>query len=215
VVHLKGSLWEKMPGDDWQKAANLRLLYAHMVGHPGKMLLFMGSEFGQTTEWNHDIELPWAQASEPLHNGISTWLHDLLHLYRANPALHDDSGESFEWIDFGDRQQSVISYVRRGRGENGEERALVFVLNLTPVPRPGYAIGVPKAGTWSVVLGSDSERYGGSGVTAHGQFETSGYPHHGREDALTLDLPPLGVLILEHSADAPEETADEDADAVG
>jgi len=133
VVHGKGSMWGKMPGDDWQKAANLRLLYGHMTGHPGKKLLFMGNEFGQYSEWNHNQSVDWHLLEKPLHAHLQQWVKDLLTLYRTHPALWDDSANGFEWIDFSDSANSVLSY----RRINGNEE-LVFVLNLTPIPRENY-----------------------------------------------------------------------------
>jgi len=190
VVHGKGSLWQKMPGDDWQKAANLRLLFGHWVGHPGKKLLFMGSEFGQPWEWSHDGEVPFDLRQDPLHGGLDRWLIDLLALYR-HPALYDDSPQGFEWIDFQDREQSVLIYLRRGGGAH-----LLFVFNFTPVPRDQYRIGVPHAGPWRERLNSDATLYGGSGVGNFGAVATSPIPWHGRPYSLVLKLPPLGLLVL-------------------
>ena len=192
VVHGKGSLWGKMPGDDWQKAANLRLLYGHMVGHPGKKLLFMGSEFGPPGEWSHDHPLDWRLADDGLHGGLLRWTADLFRLYREHPALHDDSPEGFEWIDASDRDHSVVSYLRTGGG-----RTLLFVLNGTPVPRPNYRLGVPEEGIWRERLNSDAEAYGGSGMGNLGAVETTPVPFHGRPASLVLTLPPLGLLVLE------------------
>ncbi len=192
VVHGKGSLWGKMPGDPWQKAATLRLLYGHMVGHPGKKLLFMGSEFGQPREWSHDRELDWARLDDAPHAGLMRWTEDVFRLYRDHPALHDDSAAGFEWIDHGDRDHSVVSYVRKGGG-----RTLVFVLNGTPMVRRNYRIGVPEEGHWREVLNSDAAAYGGSGVGTLGKLETTPARSHGRPLSLVLTLPPLGLLILE------------------
>ena len=201
VVHGKGALWGKMPGDDWQKAANLRLLYGHLVGHPGKKLLFMGSEFGQTREWNHDRELDWGLLDAPLHAGLLRWVEDAFRLYRTHPALHDDGPESFAWVDLADRENSVVSYLRTGGG-----RTLLFVLNATPVPRENYRLGVPEEGTWREVLNSDAAAYGGSGVGNHGGVETVPVPYHGRPSSVVLTLPPLAVLVLERAeeGEAPE-----------
>jgi len=140
VVHGKGSLWDRQPGDAWQKAANLRLLYGHMFGHPGKKLLFMGGEFGQESEWNHDTQLDWGQALEPLHAGIQTWVRDLNRLYLERFALWNDEPDGFQWIDLSDSANSVTSYMRQS-----SEHVLVFVFNFTPVPRQGYRVGVPRA----------------------------------------------------------------------
>jgi 1,4-alpha-glucan branching enzyme len=194
VVHGKGSLWDKMPGDDWQKSANLRLLYAHQYGHPGKKLMFMGDEFGQRREWDHDGSVDWHLAGDPLHKGVMHWVRDLNHLYQEHPALWRDDGESFEWIDFGDRDQSVISY-RRTDGDHD----LIFVINFTPVPRHDYRIGVPAGGTWRERLNSDATDYSGSGVGNGGTINADDIPHHGRSASLSLTLPPLGALILERA----------------
>jgi 1,4-alpha-glucan branching enzyme len=196
VVHGKGSLWRKMPGDDWQKAANLRLLYGHMIGHPGKKLLFMGSEFGQPGEWNHDHGLDWHLLDEGLHGGLTRWTADVFGLYRDHPALHDDTHAGFEWIDFGDGSNSVVSYLRKG----ADGQTLVFVLNATPVVRKNYRVGVPADGVWNERLNSDGESYGGSGVGNLGSVETTPVPYHGRPVSVVLTLPPLGVLVLERQA---------------
>ena len=198
VVHGKGSLWGKMPGDPWQKAANLRLLYAHQVGHPGKKLLFMGGEFGQEREWNHDGALDWHLLDDPLHGGVFQWVTDLFNLYREHPALWNDTPGGFEWIILDDVAQSVFAYLRRSG-----DRTLVFVFNFTPVPREDYRVGMPAAGRWRQVLNSDAERYGGSGagVTAH--VETEAEPKHGHAQSVALTLPPLGALVFEY--EKPEE----------
>jgi len=192
VVHGKGSLWDKMPGDDWQKAANLRLLYTHMFGHPGKKLLFMGDEFGQRREWDHDGSVDWHLAGDPLHEGVMHWVRDINRLYREHPALWNDDPDGFEWIDFSDSSQSVITYRRRAG-----EHDLIFVLNFTPVPRHDYRIGVPAGGTWRERLNSDAEVYRGSGVGNGGTIEADDIAHHGRPASLALSLPPLGALVLE------------------
>ncbi len=191
VVHGKNSLWGKMPGDDWQKAANLRLLYAHMFGHPGKKLLFMGGEFGQSHEWNHDQELDWTLTDAPLHEGLMEWLGDLNHFYQTAPALWHDREEGFEWISYDDRENSVLAYRRLGG-----DASLIFVLNFTPVVRENYRIGVPHEGTWHERLNSDSEAYGGSNVGNAGAVHTDAIGQHGRDHSLTLTLPPLGALVL-------------------
>ncbi|HET6569306.1 MAG TPA: 1,4-alpha-glucan branching protein GlgB [Rhodothermales bacterium] len=197
VVHGKGSLWGKMPGDDWQKAANLRLLYGHLVGHPGKKLLFMGCEFGQTSEWNHNHSIDWHLLEDPIHHGVMVWLQDLLHLYRTHPVFQLDGPDSFEGINFDDRDQSVISYMRK----NGEKN-LIFAFNFTPVPRYNYRVGVPKEGWYREVLNSDGLRYGGSNVGNFGQIESTPVQFHGRPVSLVVTLPPLGMLILEHEEPA-------------
>jgi len=198
VVHGKGSMWSKMPGDDWQKAANLRLVYGHMTGHPGKKLLFMGSEFGQYNEWNHNHSIDWHLLEKPLHAYVQQWVKDLLTLYHTHPALWDDSADGFEWIDFNDSTNSVLSYRRL----NGDDE-LVFVLNLTPVPRENYRVGLPSEGRWEEVLNSDASVYGGGGMGNYGGVETTPVSYHDRPFSAVLTLPPLSMLIL-----APADTAD-------
>jgi 1,4-alpha-glucan branching enzyme len=192
VVHGKNSLWSKMPGDDWQKAANLRLLYAHMFGHPGKKLLFMGSEFGQYQEWNHDQQLEWWLTDHDLHRGLMNWVRDLNALYRSNPALWNDRQDGFEWISYDDRENSVLTYRRLGGNES-----VIFVLNATPVVREAYRIGVPEPGVWHERLNSDSDAYGGSNVGNEGGVHSEPTPMHGYQQSVTLALPPLGALVLE------------------
>ncbi|HEX8393030.1 MAG TPA: 1,4-alpha-glucan branching protein GlgB [Longimicrobium sp.] len=196
VVHLKGSLMGKMPGDAWQKAANLRLMLGMMWGHPGKKLLFMGGEIGQWGEWNENRSLDWHLLGDPLNAGVQRWLRDLNALYKREPAFWetDFSYEGFEWIDFHDVEQSILSFVRRGR-ESGRE--LLFVCNFTPVPRHAYHVGAPSAGRWREVLNSDAEPYGGSNAGNGGVMETVPLAVHGRAQSLPLTLPPLGILILQ------------------
>ena len=201
VVHMKGSIWDKMAGgDDWQTAANMRLLYAHQTGHPGKQLLFMGDEFGQRREWNHNDSVDWHLTDEPLHAGVMNWVRDLNALYTGEPALWKDAPASFEWVDADDYEQSVLSYLRTG--ENGE--TLLFVLNMTPVPRHEYRIGVPVREDWSdrwrEVLNSDAEHYGGSGMGNYGGVETDPVWAHDRAQSVALSLPPLGALVLKPEA---------------
>jgi 1,4-alpha-glucan branching enzyme len=194
VVHGKGSLIGKMPGDEWQQFANLRLLFGYMWTHPGKKLLFMGCEFGQKREWTHDASLEWHVLQYPLHSGVKQWVRDLNHLYRELCALYaqDFSNEGFEWIDCNDAQSSTIAYLRRGR--NGE--MVLVVCNFTPVPRENYQIGVPWGGRWRERLNSDAREYGGSGIGNFGSIEASPLPAHGRYHSLNLRLPPLAVLVL-------------------
>ncbi len=191
VVHGKGSLWSKMPGDDWQKAANLRLLYGHMFGHPGKKLLFMGAEVGQYGEWSHDGQVQWELLKNPLHAGIADWVRSLNRLYRTSKALTYDKPEGFEWVDFEDRTSSIVSYIRKS-----DDDTLVFVFNFTPVPRSDYRLGVPKKGTWKVVLNSNQERFGGSGYGQVGSVKSEGVEMHGRKQSVELEIPPLGLLVL-------------------
>ncbi len=195
VVYGKGSLLQKMPGDDWQRFANLRLLFGYMYGHPGKKLLFMGGEFGQWNEWYHEKSLDWDLLERPPHQGVRKWVQDMNHLYRSEPALHevDFSNEGFEWIDFHDADSSVISFIRKGK-TSGD--IILVVANFTPVPRVGYRVGVPRGGVWKEMLNSDAEVYGGSGFGNLGGAEASQVPCHGRYQSVSLVLPPLGVVFL-------------------
>jgi len=209
VVHGKGSLLAKMPGDDWQKFANLRLLLGYMYLQSGKKLLFMGGEFGQWREWHHDESLDWHLLDHPPHLGIQRWVRALNGWYRAEPALHewDCDPRGFAWIDCGDRDQSVVSLIRRGRSPG---RLVVGVLNFTPVPRPGYRVGVPRGGVWREVLNSDAREYGGSGVTNEGIFGES-VPAHGHPYSVVLTLPPLGAIFLLSDAVIPWDDAASEA----
>jgi len=195
VVYGKGSLLSKMPGDDWRRFANLRLLYGYMFGHPGKKLLFMGDEFGQWQEWNHDAELQWELLDSPPHQGLLQWLADLNHLYRTEPALHerDFKAEGFEWIDFRDTEASVLVFLRHGK--DPEDMVLV-ALNFTPVPRESYRVGVPVPGLWTELLNSDAKLYGGSGLGNAGAVMASEVESYDRPCSLTLTLPPLGAVFL-------------------
>jgi 1,4-alpha-glucan branching enzyme len=194
VVHGKGSLLGKMPGDTWQQFANLRALFGYMWSHPGKKLLFMGGEFGQRREWAHDEQLEWWVLQYPEHSGLRNWVGDLNRVYRAERALHevdfDQSG--FEWIDCHDADESVIAYLRRAH--SGE--SVVAVCNFTPVPRRNYVLGVPAGGFWRELLNSDAPIYGGSGVGNYGGVDAAPVPAHGRMHSITITLPPLGVLYL-------------------
>ncbi|NBC32887.1 MAG: 1,4-alpha-glucan branching protein GlgB [Alphaproteobacteria bacterium] len=195
VVHGKGSLLGKMPGDRWQKFANLRAYYGLMFGYPGKKLLFMGCEFGQEREWNHDAGLDWHLLDDPLHAGLQGLVRDLNTLYRGEPALHslDCEGAGFEWIDTTDWEKSVISFLRKGR-KPGE--VAVVVCNFTPVVRENYRIGVPQGGLWRERINTDAGLYGGSNVGNAGAVIAQGGPHHGRPHMLELTLPPLGTVIF-------------------
>jgi 1,4-alpha-glucan branching enzyme len=196
VVYGKGSMLRKMPGDDWQKFANLRLLYGYMFGHPGKKLLFMGDEFGQRSEWNHDASLEWHLLKEPLHAGLKQWVHDLNILYRGQPLLHemDFNPAGFEWVDCKDSQRSIISFLRCGRNSN--ER-LLFVCNFTPVIRENYRVGVPLDCYWKEMLNSDASLYGGSGQGNFGGLQAAPLPIHGRPFSLNTTLPPLGIVVFQ------------------
>jgi 1,4-alpha-glucan branching enzyme len=201
VVHLKGSLHHKMPGDDWQKFANLRALYAYMYAHPGKKLLFMGGEFGQTREWNHDMSLDWhLLEAGPYHRGLQTLIRDLNRVYRTKPALHQRDFEpaGFEWIDLTDADQSTMAFMRRAKNPGD---VVIVVCNFTPVPRHGYRVGVPAGGAYREVLNTDGAEYGGSGVGNLGGAHTQAMAWHGRPASLVLELPPLGVLYLQRSDD--------------
>jgi 1,4-alpha-glucan branching enzyme len=195
VVYGKRSLLERMPGDDWRKFANLRLLFGHMWGHPGKKLLFMGGEFGQRSEWGHDRTLDWWLLDDPRHAGLLRWVEDLNRCYRSTPALYEMDFEhaGFEWIDANDNETSVISYLRRSRSAP----PVLVVANFTPVPREQYVVGVPFAGHWVEVLNSDAALYGGAGSGNLGGVDTVPLPAHGRFHSLNLRLPPLGVLFLQ------------------
>jgi len=195
VVHGKGSLYNKMPGDDWRRAANLRLLLGHMWTHPGKKLLFMGGEFGQQLEWNHDSALQWSLLEQPLHAGISRWLSDLNALYRGHAALHevDFSAEGFEWVDMQNAELSVVAFLRKAR----DGSPLLVVTNFTPMPRDNYLVGVPLRGHWHERLNSDATVYGGSGIGNLGGAATVPVGAHGHLQALNLRLPPLAMLVFE------------------
>ena len=206
VVHGKGSLFGKMPGDEWQKYANLRLLFGYMYGHPGKKLLFMGGEFAQWKEWNHDESLEWHVLQYPLHKGVQRWVADLNYLYRLEPALYelDFKAEGFEWIDCADWEKSIISFLRKG---TDSEDIMLVICNFTPVPRHNYRIGVPRVGSWREVLNSDASLYGGSGHGNFGGVDTTPIPSHGRPYSLSLTLPPLGIVFLKnHRVDHPDDT---------
>jgi 1,4-alpha-glucan branching enzyme len=195
VVHGKRSLIGRMPGDQWQRFANLRAYFAFMWTHPGKKLLFMGGEFGAEREWNHDSSLDWDSVWNPLHAGVQRLMRDLNWLYRSTPALHrlDCEGGGFAWIDVANNAESVVSYLRRGR-QPGE--LAVIVCNFTPIPRHGYRIGVPLPGWYSERINTDAQDYGGSGVGNAGGLGTDSHPMHGYQYSLCVSLPPLGVLVF-------------------
>jgi 1,4-alpha-glucan branching enzyme len=199
VVHGKGSLLSKMPGDDWQKFANLRLLLAYMYAVPGKKLLFMGAEFGQWSEWNHEASLDWHLLDEPMHDGLSRWTGDLNRVMREEKPLHelDFDPAGFAWIDITDAEQSVISFMRR----SSRDELIVAVFNFTPVPRHNYQIGVPLPGRWLELLNSDAPIYGGSGQGNLGGVDAAPVGKHGHLHSLTLTLPPLGAIFLKPAPD--------------
>ena len=196
VVHGKRSLLGKMPGDEWQKRANLRAYLSFMWTHPGKKLLFMGCELGEWKEWNHDGSLEWNLLDDPRHRGLQVLVRDLNRLYVDTPALHekDSDPSGFAWIVGDDRANSVFAFRRVGRDET---RALVIVINMTPVVRRDYRIGVPHAGTWRERLNSDASAYGGSGIGNQGTVRAENDGRHGMPASVTLTLPPLAVLVLE------------------
>jgi 1,4-alpha-glucan branching enzyme len=195
VVHGKGSLLNKMPGDEWQKFANLRLLFAYMYAQPGKKLLFMGGEFGQGNEWSHDRSLDWWLLQYPVHQGLQKWVRDLNHLYRNEKALHelDSDPGGFEWVDCNDAPRSIISLLRKGK--DPKDRMLI-ACNFTPVPRERYRVGVPQGGWWKEVLNSDGQEYAGSGVGNGGGATAQAIEQHGRPFSLELTLPPLAAVFF-------------------
>jgi 1,4-alpha-glucan branching enzyme len=200
VVHGKGSLIGRMPGDDWQKFANMRLLFGYMYAHPGKKLIFMGCEFAQRSEWNHDQSLDWHLLQYAPHQGIKAWMQDLNAMYKKESALFTNDFETsgFQWIDGGDWQQSVIIFMRQG--EKSEDR-IVIVCNFTPETRFGYRVGVPAAGDWKELLNSDAKEYGGSGQGNFGGKKADPVKAHGFAQSLSLTLPPLGILFLKREAE--------------
>jgi 1,4-alpha-glucan branching enzyme len=201
VVHLKKPLLGKMPGDDWQRRANLRALYATMWAHPGKKLLFMGAELGQTTEWNFETQLEWPLLARPEHAGLRDLLRDLNRLYRDERSLSelDDEPAGFRWIDANDAHQSVLSFVRYPRSAleaRSTGRHVVFVGNFTPVVRRGYRIGVPRGCDYREVLNTDARCFGGSNVGNLGVVQVEAVPAHGFEQSIVVTLPPLAALYL-------------------
>ena len=195
VVHGKGSLIGRMPGDEWQRFANLRLLYAYMYTHPGTKLLFMGGEFGQTSEWNHNHSLDWHLLDYDLHQGVRKLVITLNRFYKAEKALYQYAFDhrGFQWVDYGDRENSVIIYQRQGEDPKD---LLVVICNFTPAVRHHYRVGVPYRGYWKEVLNSDDREYGGSGILNTGLSMTSPVKYHGRDFSITLTLPPLAVSVL-------------------
>jgi 1,4-alpha-glucan branching enzyme len=202
VVHGKSSLLSKMPGDDWQKFANLRLLLGYMYAMSGKKLLFMGGEFGQRGEWNHEESLEWNLLAYAPHQGLQRWVRDLNALYRREPALHglDCDPAGFEWVDAGDAESSVISWIRKAAGD---EPPILAIANFTPVPRTGYRLGVPRGGRWREALNSDAAEYGGSGMGNAGGFDAEPVPYNGRPFSLNLTLPPLGICFFKNDNGEP------------
>ena len=195
VVHGKGSLISKMPGDDWQKAANLRLLLSYMYAQPGKKLLFMGGEFGQWKEWDHESSLSWEALEHGFHRRLQACTRDLNRLYASEPALHelDTDPAGFEWIDAGDSAASVLSFMRKG---SSTDDLVLVVCNFTPVVRENYRVGVPRTGPWREVLNSDAADYGGSGAGNMGRVQAMPVPYHGLPYSVNLTLPPLAAVFF-------------------
>jgi len=195
VVHGKGSLLNKMAGDHWQKRANMRLLLGYMFGQTGKKFLFMGCEFGQTREWNHDSSLEWHLLQYPEHRGLQQWVADLNKLYTSEAAMHelDNDPQGFEWVDCNDAAQSIVSFLRLSRDRS---RAVLATCNFTPVPRVGFRVGVPPSERWEEILNSDAVAYGGAGWGNFGGVATEDSPLHGREASITITLPPLSIAFF-------------------
>ena len=207
VVHGKGSLFGMMTGDEWQKYANLRLLFGYMYAQPGKKLLFMGDELAQWPEWKHESSIEWHALGDRFHAGVQKWVADLNHLYRAEPALHemDFNGHGFEWIDYSDAKNSTLSFIRKSRTQT---EFVLAVCNFTPVVRRNYRAGAPRKGFWKELLNSDAEVYGGSGQGNQGGVYAEEQECHGRPWSLNLTLPPLGVLFFVSRGDQNELVAD-------
>jgi 1,4-alpha-glucan branching enzyme len=195
VVHGKGSLINKMPGDDWQKFANLRLLYGYMYGHPGKKLLFMGQEFAQRAEWNHESGLDWDILQQTPHMELQRWMKELNYFYKTEPALfeNDFEGTGFEWMDCQDWERGIISFVRK---DKMARNIVLVVCNFTPVPRDNYKIGLPYDGYWKEILNSDAKEYGGTGHGNWGGVETAPLPHQQRFHSVSVSVPPLSALFF-------------------
>jgi 1,4-alpha-glucan branching enzyme len=195
VVHGKRALVSKMPGDEWQRFANTRAFLAYMFAHPGKKLMFMGTEFGQTSEWDHTTGLPWWLLQYPVHSTLQVLVKELNAMYRREPALYevDDEYSGFEWIDIQDAESSVISFARFAKNR---EDMIVFACNFTPVPRSGYRLGVPKLGLYREILNTDSEMFGGSNLGNRGAVQADQIGHHGRPASLVITMPPLAVVAF-------------------
>jgi 1,4-alpha-glucan branching enzyme len=195
VVYGKSSIAGRMPGDEWQKFANLRLLYGYMFTHPGTKLLFMGAEFGQSGEWNFEQSLDWHLLEYPLHVGVKKLISGLNDLYKSQPALHEKqfSPEGFEWINYSDHHNAVMAYIRKG---NNPKEDVIVVCNFTPVVRKNYRIGLPQKGKLVEIFNSDAEIYGGSGVANPGKLTIENSPYDGRDYSVALDLAPLAVMVF-------------------
>jgi 1,4-alpha-glucan branching enzyme len=203
VVHGKASLIYKMPGDDWQKFAQLRLLLAYQIGHPGKKLMFMGGEIGQRREWDFGGQLDWQLLQYESHRGVQEWARDLNRLYRDQPAAHqlDNFPAGFCWMDCDDKDTSVFSFVRFS---DHPREAILFICNFTPIPRPAYRVALPWPGLWTQLLNSDDHRYGGSGVGVGVDVKSEAIPHKWQQHSAEFDVPPLGVLVYRGPKAPPE-----------
>jgi 1,4-alpha-glucan branching enzyme len=203
VVHGKGPLIARMPGDEWKRFANLRLMYSLMFAHPGTKLLFMGGEFAQTSEWNHDGSLSWHLLQYDYHKGVLNLIKDLNDLYKSNEALYhyQFSNKGFEWIDYSDRDNSVILFLRKS---DNHEQDLIVVANFTPEVRSSYRIGVAQRGLWQEVFNSDNLKYGGSGQLNNSQQFTSPVKYHGKDYSLLITIPPLGITVFKLSKSSTE-----------
>jgi 1,4-alpha-glucan branching enzyme len=198
VVHGKGSMVQKMPGDRWQQMANLRMFYAWMFAHPGKKLLFQGLDIGQSDEWNHDQSVPWHLLDYDEHRGVQNVIRDLNRLYTSEPALNelDHEADGFEWIDHEDSENSLFSFLRRSR--DGE--TIIAIVNATPVLREGYRLGVPDGGFYEEIFNSDAEIYGGSNQGSGGGIPTQEQEAHGKPHSIEITIPPLGAVFLKRRA---------------
>jgi 1,4-alpha-glucan branching enzyme len=207
IVYGKRSLLSKMPGDEWQKFANLRMFMAWMYGQPGKKLLFMGGEFGQANEWNHDTQLDWQLLELPRHDGLRRLVQHLNYTYKNEPALWqlDDTYDGFDWIDFHDAENSVVSFLRKSRdatpatherSDAGRGDVVVFIVNATPVVRYNYRLGVPETGFYREIINTDGETYGGSNVGNFGGVQSEARAWMGREHSILIHLPPLATVAL-------------------
>jgi 1,4-alpha-glucan branching enzyme len=198
VVHGKGSLLNKIPGDDWQKFATLRLLLAYMYTQPGKKLLFMGCEFGQRDEWSHDASLQWHLLQYGPHQRLQRMMGDLNRMYREEAALHllDCEAAGFSWLEANDSSRSTLAFARH----DGAAETMIVACNFTPVPRQNYRVGVPAPGAWREILNTDSEYYGGSGQGNAGNLEAVPVPYQGQPFSVNLTLPPLAAILLKHAS---------------
>ncbi|MDB5130456.1 MAG: 1,4-alpha-glucan branching enzyme GlgB [Mucilaginibacter sp.] len=202
VVYGKGSMLRKMPGDEWQQFANLRLLYSYMFTHPGTKLLFMGDEFAQGDEWNFQHSLDWHLLEYPNHQGIKETIKALNHLYREQPALYEKAfeGSGFEWVDGGNANDSILVYVRKGYEPAND---LLIVLNLTPITHHGYRVGAPSRGKWAEIFNSDAKNFWGSGVENTGAVNSENVGWHGRDNSISISIPPLGAAVFRKMMDIP------------